>query len=359
MTITKQTFGQLPNGNVASLYILKNDSGAEAHISDFGGAVVKLYMPDKNGQFDDIVCGYDDLDSYINGDGYQGALIGRYGNRIANGKFQLDNYVYSLYCNDGHNHLHGGKCGFSHKLWDAEINDDALVLHLISEDGDEGYPGRLDVTVKYRLTSLDWHNSLEIEYCATTDKKTIINLTNHTYFNLGGYASGDILDHELEIDADSYLTVRDGLIPTGEIKFVGGTPFDFSGKAIGTDICANDPDINTAGGYDICFVFNGGEVEYSDNPPCRCELYCKSSGRYMDVCTDRPCVQLYTANFMTNPNYPFKGGIEQKKHHAVCLETQTAPDAIHHPEFKSFNCILDVGDTYRSKTIYRFRVAEN
>lgn len=359
MTISKQIFGKLPDGRTAYLYKLENGLGASAYITDFGGTVVKLFMPDKNGHFDDIVCGYDDLDSYINGDGYQGAIIGRHGNRIANGRFCLDGQEYTLYCNDGENHLHGGKCGFSHRLWDAEIDGDKLVLHLVSEDGDEGYPGHLDVTVKYRLTVLYGCSALEIDYNATTDKKTIINLTNHTYFNLGGYASGDILDHELNIDADSYLPADSGLIPTGEVKFVGGTPFDFSGKAIGRDIHSNDPGINIAGGYDICFVFNGGGVKYSDNPPCRCDLYCGASGRYMEVWTDRPCVQLYTANFMSNPAYPFKGGVKQEKHNAICLETQTAPDAINHPEFDFSNCILDVGETFRSKTIYRFGVSEN
>ena len=358
MTVVKKNFGQLSDGKKVSLYILKNDNGAEAHISDFGGTVVRLYVPDKNGKFDDVVCGYDDLDSYINGDGYQGAIIGRYGNRIASGKFTIDDKLYSLYCNDGNNHLHGGKCGFSHRMWDAKVCNDALELHLVSEDGDEGYPGCLDIVVKYRLTSIDCHsNALEIEYHATTDKKTAINLTNHTYFNLNGYASGNVLDHELKIDADSYLPVGAGLIPTGEIKPVIGTPFDFSGKRIGQDINSTDPDITVAGGYDVCFVFNGGEVEYSDNPPCRCNVYCGSSGRCMDVFTDRPCVQLYTANFMVNPCFPLKDGVPQQKHGAICLETQFAPDAMNQSEFGSFSkCIFDAEKPFHSKTIYYFSV---
>lgn len=356
MTIIKKEFGKLPDGRVASIYQLTNENGASAHITDFGGAVVRLYMPNRNGQFDDVVCGYDNIDSYVNGDGYQGALIGRHGNRIANGRFELDGKEYVLNCNDNKvNHLHGGNCGFSHRLWDATVEDDALKLHLVSEDGDEGYPGCIDVTVRYRLTCENGGDALEIDYTATSDKKTIINLTNHTYFNLGGYASGNVYTHKLVVDADSYLPTTEKLIPTGEVKFVGGTPFDFSGKSIGQDINADNKDIKIAGGYDHCFVFNGGKVEYSNNPPCRCELYHEESGRHMYVLTDRPCVQVYSANFMYNPEFPFKGGVKQSKQNAICLETQSAPDAINQPSFAGFSdCILDAGEVFRSKTIYHF-----
>ncbi len=356
MAITKKEFGKLSDGRIASIYHLTNENGASAYITDFGGAVVRLYMPDRNGMFADVVCGYDNIDSYVNGDGYQGALVGRYGNRIANGRFVLDGKEYVLNCNDnGANHLHGGNCGFSHRLWEATVEEDALKLHLISEDGDEGYPGRLDVIVRYRLTAINGDNSLEIDYTATTDKKTIVNLTNHTYFNLGGYASDKVLDHRLKIDADSYLPTNEKLIPTGEVKFVGGTPFDFSDKPIGQDINADNDDIKIAGGYDHCFVFNGGKTEYSNNPPCRCELYHEQSGRRMYVLTDRPCIQIYTANFMSNPDFPFKNGVKQSKHNAICLETQSAPDAINHPSFTDFSdCILDIGEIFRSKTVYHF-----
>ena len=357
MGISKQVFGKLEDGRTAWLYKLENDLGASAYITDFGGAVVKLFVPDRDGKLDDVVCGYDNLDSYIHGDGYQGALIGRYSNRIAGGRFTLDGKEYCLHCNDGTNHLHGGKSGFSHRLWDAELFDDELILHLVSADGDEGYPGQIAVSVSYKLTNDHGYSALEINYSANTSKKTIINFTNHTYFNLGGYASGDVLSHTLVIDADSYLPTNEKLIPTGEIKSVIGTPFRFDGNEVGKHINSDDTDINIAGGYDHCFVFNGGGVKYSENPPIRCELYCAATGRRMEVLTDRPCVQIYTANFMSNPKYPFKNGIKQKKHHAICLETQAAPDTINQPAFNQFsNCILDVGETFNSKTIYRFGV---
>ena len=360
MGISKQIFGKLQDGRTAWLYKLENNLGAAAYITDFGGAVVKLYVPDRDGKFDDVVCGYDDLESYINGDGYQGAIIGRFGNRIADGRFTLDGQAYCLHCNDGNNHLHGGKKGFSHRLWDAELLDDELILHLVSDDGDEGYPGKLSVSVSYKLTDFNGGSALEINYSATTNKKTIVNLTNHTYFNLGGYASGDVLSHTLDVDADSYLPTNEKLIPTGEIKSVIGTPFCFNGNKICNHINSDDIDINIAGGYDHCFVFNGGGVKYSELPPLRCEMYCANTGRRMEVFTDRPCVQIYTANFMSNPNYPFKGGVEQKKHHAICLETQAAPDSINHREFLNFsNCILNEGETFKSKTIYRFCVVSN
>lgn len=358
MTITENIFGQLPDGRTAHLYKLENKSGASAYITDFGGAVVKLFMPDAVGKMDDVVCGYDDLESYLKGDGYQGALIGRFGNRIADGKFSLDGKEYNLICNDGNNHLHGGQCGFSHKLWDAEIADNALVLRLISEDGEEGYPGRLDVTVTYRLTEEENStvNSLEIDYSATTDKKTLINLTNHSYFNLGGYDSGSVMEHELSVDADSYLPTSQELIPTGEIRFVKNTPFLFDGRRFIDNFDLDNEDIKISGGFDHCFVFNGGGVDYCNTPPVRCDLFCRKSGRRMLVLTDRPCVQIYSANFTSNPDYPFKGGVQQAKHCAVCLETQSAPDLIHHPEFVFSDGILNAGETFRSKTIYRFTV---
>ena len=211
MGISKQVFGKLGDGRTAWLYKLADNLGATAYITDFGGAVVKLLVPDRTGKLDDVVCGYDDLDSYMNGDGYQGALIGRCGNRIADGRFTLDGKEYCLHCNDGSNHLHGGKNGFSHRLWDAELLDDELILHMVSNDGDEGYPGKLSVSVSYKLTNYYGNSALEINYSATTNQKTIVNLTNHTYFNLGGYASGDVLSHTLNVDADSYLPTNEKL----------------------------------------------------------------------------------------------------------------------------------------------------
>ena len=331
-------------------YKLKNNNGMSVKILSYGGTVAELHVPDRNGCFDDVVGGYDCIESYVHGDGYQGALIGRFGNRIARGKFTLDGKEYSLFINNGENHLHGGEHGFDSKIWNVtEIDGDepALKLHMISPDGEEGYPGTLDVTVTYTLTE---QNGLSIRYEATTDKATPVNLTNHSYFNLGGYASGSICDHELMLDADTYLPTDEGLIPTGEIKNVKDTPFDFRvPKKIGNGIQENNIDLKIAGGYDHCFNFTGGETKI---PVKRAELYCAETGRVMEVYTNQPCVQLYTGNFLTNENYPFKRGYKQTPQTLMCLETQHMPDRINHKNFT--DSVLRPGEKYDYTTEYRF-----
>lgn len=353
MSITKRVFGTLPDGSTADIFRITTPSGAYVEITNYGGAVVRLLVPDREGQLDDVVCGYDTLDSYVRGDGYQGALVGRVGNRIAGGRFTLEGVDYELYRNDGENSLHGGRLGFSHRLWQAEPGEDSsLALALVSPDGEEGYPGRMEVRVVYRFEDGGEGVRFSIEYFATCDKSTPINLTNHTYFNLGGYASGDVLDHILALDADSYLPTDASLIPTGELRAARGA-FDFTDRRIGADVDSPEPDLVTAGGYDHCFVFNGGGTKA---PVVRAKLFCPRTGRHMTVHTDRPCVQCYSANFMSNPSFPFKGGVPQRRRGAVCLETQNAPDSVHHPEFVFSDWLLRPGEEFHSTTVYEFGV---
>ena len=319
-------------------------------ILDFGGAIQSLYVPDRDGRLADVVCGYDQLEGYVKGDGYQGALIGRFGNRIAKGRFTLDGEEYALYANDGENHLHGGKRGFSHSIWDVEEKDGlepSLVLRRLSSDGEEGYPGNLDVTVTYALTA---DNRLVIHYEAETDRTTHLNLTNHAYFNLGGFASGTILDHELTMDASGFLETDEGLIPTGTILPVKDTPFDFRRtKTIGRDFFEDFEPLHLAGGYDHCMVFTPSEEK---EIVLRATLRDPKSGRTMRVLTDQPCVQLYTGNFMKNAAYPLKGGYPQRPQNAVCLETQHMPDSPNHEEFTDTR--LHPGEKYDFTTVYAF-----
>ncbi len=353
--IERKYFGALEDGREVYNYILKNENGMTAEISEFGGAIVRLLTPDRKGAFADVVFGYDDLYSYANGDGYQGALIGRWGNRICKGQFTLDGVDYQLAINNGVNHLHGGVKGqISHKIWDAEAkdgDDPTLTLKCFSPDGEENYPGNLSVTVVYTLTK---DNALSIRYTATTDKKTVINLTNHSYFNLGGYASGKIYDHILMLDAESFLRIDDTLIPTGEMVPVEGTPFDFRKPTrVGDNIHTDYPDVAECGGFDHCVVFNDWRRK-PDAPVLRGTLYCPATGREMEVYTDQPCVQLYSGNFMINPEFPYKAGYPQSKHSALCLETERMPDAMNHEGFTP--CTLDAGEVYDYTTVYKFNV---
>lgn len=350
MSILKQHFG-FYNSKEIFKYILKNSNGMTVEISNYGATVISVSVPDKFGNNADVICGYDDLQSYINADGYQGAIIGRAGNRICKGHFTLDGVEYNLATNDGSNHLHGGNVGFDKHIWSvlSENNSDepSLKLFLLSKDGEEGYPGNLRVTVTYTLTN---NNELSIKYEAVTDKRTVINLTNHTYFNLGGYNSGNIYDHLLWLDADTYLPTDETLIPTGEIKSVEGTPFDFRiPKKIGQDIVVDNRDLKLAGGYDHCFNFAGGEPNYTK---LRARVVHSKSGRVMEMYTNQPCVQFYSGNFLGNKKYPFKNNCEQHPQMAFCLETQHMPDSINHDGFT--DTVINPEDVYDYTTIYKF-----
>ena len=352
MKIKKELFGKLADGREVYSYTLTNEVGMSAKILDYGGIIVELRAPDKNGAFCDVVGGFDTLDSYVSADGYLGALIGRFGNRIASGTFSLDGAEYTLAANNGKNHLHGGKVGFESKIWSVSVREEkepALVLKYTSPDKEEGYPGLLDVTVTYTLTE---DNALSINYMATTDKRTPVNLTNHSYFNLAGYESGNVLTHELWIDADRYLPTDETLIPTGEIADVDGTPFDFRvAKPIGAEINAQDKDLLQAGGYDHCLCFTGGERGRIEK---RAELYHKDSGRTMEVYTDQPCVQVYTANFLNDERYPLKSGVPQRTQSFICLETEHMPDSVNHKGFT--DVILSPNEIYNYTTVYKFSV---
>ncbi len=350
MNIEKRYFGVCDAG-VVDMYTLTVDSGMSVDIITLGGAIVRLLAPNKSGELCDVVCGYDDLKSYCEADGYLGALIGRVGNRIANGKFTLDGKDYQLCINNGINSLHGGKVGFSHKIWSAEtwIEEDGCLLSLsyVSPDGEESYPGTLTVNVTYKLSQ---DNALSITYRAETDKKTVVNMTNHTYFNLSGYASGDVFAHEMWADVDTYTPINENLIPTGEIASVVGTPFDFNEKkAIGRDFDLSNEQMGIAGGYDHNLNFRA--VEDPMAKP-RISVYDPKSDREMVVYTDAPCVQFYSANFLKNEKFPLKGGYPQQIQYAFCLETQKMPDSVNHENFT--DTTLDVGEVYETTTVYKF-----
>lgn len=354
MSITQIPFGKLPCGRDATLYILRNSKGFCASVSDFGATLVSILAPDRTGRLTDVLCGFESADVYARADGYLGATVGRFCNRIARGRFELDGAVYdTLYINDGGNHLHGGKVGFSHRLWSldgmVDGEEPALTLRLRSPDGEEGYPGNLNVAVTFSVSA---DNALSVHYIAETDEATPINLTNHAYFNLGGFASGNVLDQVLWLDAESYLRGDAGLVPTGEVVPVAGTPFDFRHpKPIGRDFHAEDNDLRLAGGYDHCFNFTGWE-RGDHRLLLRGSLYDPHSGRKLELLTDSPCVQLYTANFLKNPAFPLRGGYPQQTQHAVCLETQKMPDSPNHPEFT--DSILHPGEIFDYTTVFRF-----
>lgn len=341
--IKSEIFGKLPDGRAVTAYTLSRGS-LTATILDLGATVADLSFDGLS-----LVRGYDSLESYYEADGYLGAVVGRVGNRIAGGSFRLDGREYSLFCNNGVNHLHGGKNGFDKKLWRAQPHagdEPSIELSLLSPDGDEGYPGNLSVTVLYTLTS---RGGLRIDYTFNTDAPTVANLTNHTYFNLNG--KGDILSHTLTLAADRYLPTDNGLIPTGEIKSVEGTPFDFrSGKTVGRDIDKPCRDLELAGGYDHCFVFS--PVAAPEDEP-RAILRGDISDRELRLYTDRPGVQFYTGNFLGNPRFPFRGGVAQSKRAALCLETESAPDAVNQPQLDALGTtVLRPGVTRHSFTEY-------
>ncbi len=356
--ITKNLFGKLPDGREVYRYTLVNKNGMKLCCLNYGGTATELWVPDRNGMLSDVIGGYDCLDFYLKAGGYQGALVGRFANRIGNASFTVDGVTYQLDTNErGKHHIHGGYDGFSKRLWDVkEIDGEepSIELHIISPDGDQNYPGTLDLTVTYKLTN---ENGWVINYRATTDKATAVNLTNHSYFNLGGYAAGSILDTLLMIDADTYIPTDCDLIPTGELKSVEGTPFDFRvAKEIGRDIEKENNDLLLAGrgtfnGYDHSFNFPDGAAK---TPVKRVEAYDRFSGRVMEVYTDCPAVQLYTGNFLNHREFPFKGGYPQSKQTLFCLETQRMPDSMNHEGFS--NCILRPKEVLDTTTEYRFSV---
>jgi len=354
MSIQKQFFGHLPDGRAVTRYLLQNESGMTAAILDYAGAIQELRVPDKKGGFVDVVGGFESAEQYYHGNGHQGSLIGRFGNRIKGERFTLDGKTYTLAKNNGNNHIHGGIEGFSRKLWEATPVDGAepgLRLRYVSPDGEEGYPGTLDVTVTYKLTV---DNALSINYVATTDKPTIVNMTNHAYFNLGGFASGTALDHELWIDADTYLPTDEEKIPTGELRSVLGTPFDFrTPKTMGRDFDLENEDMKIGGGYDHCLNFVGGETK---EPVHRATLYSPKTGIEMKTLTNMPSVQLYSSGGTHNPDCPLKGGYPQSPESFVCLETQKMPDSINRPHFT--NVVLRPGEVYDYTTVYAFGIAE-
>ncbi|SHF63130.1 aldose 1-epimerase [Fodinibius roseus] len=342
--ITERPFGSLEDGRQVHLYTLANAHGMEVDITNYGGIVTAIRTPDNEGTIENVALGFDSLDNYLSGHPNFGALIGRYGNRIAGGEFELNGETYTLAQNDGDNHLHGGEVGFDDVLWDATITPDStLRLTYVSEDMEEGYPGRLDVTVIYSLTD---DNELKIEYKATTTKATPVNLTNHTYFNLTGDMDSTILDHQVKLNADQYTPVDDELIPTGEIASVEGTAFDFTEfHSIGERIDQVD-----GRGYDHNFVLN---QPASDSLFHAATVYSPGSGREMKVFTTEPGVQFYTGNFLDG-TLESPGGIPFEQHSGFCLETQHFPNSPNEPDFPS--TILEPGETYLTTTIYQFSI---
>ena len=357
MNIYSRPWGKLSDGKSATLYTLVNDRGMTVEITDFGGTIVSIKIPDREGKITDVCLGYDSVADYEQADGYLGALVGRVANRIANASFELNGKTYTLFANNGPSCLHGGKKGYSHVIWSAETatTPDAAILTLsyVSPDGEEGFPGNLTVKVTY---TLDNDSALSLRYEATTDQATPINLTNHAYFNLAGCASGSVFEQTLWLDAETYVAGDENLIPTA-IKPVEGTPFDFRmSKPIGQDFFADCENLHLAGGFDHCFNFtgwkncrSGGEILL------RGIAYDPVSGRKMEVYTNQPCVQFYTANFLKNPLFPLKGGYPQRTQTAFCLETQVMPDSVHHQGDADFtNCILQPGEIYDYTTVYKF-----
>ena len=346
--VTKEAFGQTPDGSV-DIYTLTNAKGAEARITNYGGIVVSLKVPDRDGKFDDVVLGLNTLDEYLKGTAYFGALIGRYGNRIAKGQFKLNGTEYKLAVNNGENHLHGGIKGFDKVVWDAKSSSNkagaSLTLSYLSKDGEEGYPGNLKVTVVYTLTN---NNELKITYSATTDKDTVLNLTHHSYFNLAGEGNGDILGTQLQLNATKFTPTDAGSIPTGELKAVAGTPFDFTkSTAIGLRINADDEQIKLGNGYDHNFVVNGrmGVLRLA------AKAWEPRTGRTMEVWTTEPGVQFYTGNFLDGTLKGKRGTLYQRRT-GFCLETQHYPDSPNEPKFPTTT--LRRGARFNSTTIYRF-----
>ncbi len=348
-SIEKSAFGTTPDGTPVDLYTLSNRPGMEARIMTYGGIVVSLKTPDQRGNFGDVVLGYDQFAGYLKSSPYFGALIGRYGNRIAKGKFKLNGREYNLAVNNGPNSLHGGAKGFDKVVWRAtpgvSANGPTLQLDYVSRDGEEGYPGNLSVTVIYTLTE---DNALRLDFAATTDADTVCNLTQHSYFNLRG--SGDILDHEFYLNAEKFVPVDGSLIPTGELRPVIGTPYDFRQPAtLRERINQTDEQLKLAGGYDQTFVINkpAGQLGLA------ARVSEATSGRVLEVYSTEPGVQFYTGNFL-NGSITGKGGWTYQKRNGFCLEPQHFPNSPNQPDFPSV--VLRKGEAYQQTSMYRFSV---
>lgn len=343
MEVKKKSFGRLPDGQEVEIYTLTNANALKARLMTYGATLVSLEVPDRNGNLADITLGHDSLEGYLRASPYFGCVVGRYGNRIAKGRFTLNGVKYELATNDGQNHLHGGIKGFDKVVWKAEpVQEEGGVgikFEYLSKDGEEGYPGNLSCTVIYKLTN---NNELKIIYEAATDKATPVNLTHHSYFNLAGQGEGDILGHELMLNANYYTPVDEGLIPTGEIRSTKGTPWDFTKpKAIGAEIA------KVKGGYDHNFVLNSEEGELT----LAARLLHPGSGRTMEIYTKEPGIQFYSGNFLDG-SITGKSGKVYRKHYGLCLETQHFPDSPNKPNFPS--AILNPNETYKSLTVHKF-----
>ena len=345
MSVEKTPYGKLPDGREVDLYTLTNANGLRARLITYGAITVGLEVPDRQGKLTDVTLGYDSLEGWLKNSSYFGATVGRYANRIAKGKFTLDGQTYTLATNNGENALHGGIKGFDKVLWSAEPvrtpNSVGVKFTYLSKDGEEGYPGNLAVTAIYSLTN---DNEFKVEFSATTDKPTIVNLAHHTYWNLAGPAAGDVLGHVLMLTADRYTPVDAGLIPTGELKPVQVTPFDFTTPtAIGARIA------QVEGGYDHNFVLRNQEGKVA----LVARVVEPTSGRVLEILSDQPGVQFYSGNFLDG-TVSGKGGILYKKHYGFCLETQHYPDSPNHPDYPS--TLLKPGEEYRQVTVYKFSV---
>ncbi len=342
-TVTKKPFGKTEDGTAVDLYTLKNEK-IETSITTFGGRVVTLKVPDRAGKVADVVLGFDSLDGYLKTNPYFGAIVGRYANRIAHGTFMLDGKTYMVPKNDGDNALHGGLKAFDKRVWDGKIEGDSLVLHYLSKDGEEGFPGNLSVTVTYSLSGGD----LKIDYAATTDKDTVLNLSNHSYFNLKGQGEGTILDHELTMMADRFTPVNQALIPTGQLLKVEGTPMDFrTPHVIGARINENYEQLKFGRGYDHNWVLNstGGSLNLA------AKVHEPTTGRVLEVLTTQPGLQFYTGNFLDG-TITGKGGKVYKQRYAFCMETQHFPDSPNHPAFPTTE--LKPGQKFHNITVFRF-----
>jgi aldose 1-epimerase len=348
-SITKSAFGKLPDGQEVFLYTVTNKNGVEMKITNYGGIITSLKTPDKNGVLEDIVLGYDSLAGYLKESPFFGAIVGRYGNRIAKGKFKLDGKEYTLALNNGPNSLHGGPKGFDKVVWSVEeitsLDGPALKLSYLSKDMEEGFPGNLQAEAIYTLTD---NNELRFDYKATTDKTTVVNLTQHSYFNLTGNTKRDILDHVLTINSDEIVPVDKTLIPTGKFRKVAGTPFDFTTpQVVGSRINDKDEQIELGGGYDHCYVLRPSK----DTLNHAATVTEPVSGRKVEVYTTEPGVQFYSGNFLTG-SITGKGNVVYAKRFGLCLETEHFPDSPNQPQFPTV--VLKPGEIYKTTTVYKF-----